>query len=314
MDIGDVQVFLAVVGEKSFSRAAWRLHRSQPVVSQTIRRLEAELGEPLFDRSSKGGRLTEAGKTFREFAERLVTLSDKALAVVGELRDLRRGRVVLGANEGAVPTLLPYISRFTSAHPRILVDVRRVRARDVAGELGQGNIDFGVTTFKPAEKGLKAITLAYDEMVALVRPDHQFAALTKLSVTAWAAEPIIVHSDPSPARESVFRRVERIHAPFNTRIALPTIEAMKEAVQAGLGITLLPRRCARSEIENGQLVAVPVPELRMAHSLRLVFRRNRSSSNAARAFLEIIAEHQKAAKDSLASDVVGANTKVRQAN
>jgi DNA-binding transcriptional LysR family regulator len=313
MDIGDVQVFLAVVREKSFSRAAWRLHRSQPVVSQTIRRLEAELAEPLFDRSSKGGKLTEAGKTFREYAERLVSLSDKALAVVGELRDLRRGRVLIGANEGAVPTLLPFVSRFASAYPQILVDVRRVRARDVAGELAQGNIDFGVTTFKPAEKGLKAITLAYDEMVALVRPDHEFARLTKLSVAAWAAQPIIVHSDPSPARESVFRRVERIHARINTRIALPTIEAMKEAVQAGLGITLLPRRCARSEIDNGQLVAVPVPELRMEHRLRLVYRRHSSLSNAARAFLEIIAEHQRAARDTLASEVADPHTEVRQA-
>ena len=312
MDIADVQVFLAVVREKSFSRAAWRLHRSQPVVSQTIRRLEAELSEPLFDRSSKGGKLTEAGKAFREYAERLVSLSDKAVAVVGELRDLRRGRVLIGANEGAVPTLLPYVSRFASAHPQILVDVRRVRARDVAGELAQGNIDFGVTTFKPAEKGLKAITLAYDEMVALLRPDHEFAGLAKLSVAAWAAQPIIVHSDPSPARESVFRRVERIHTRFNTRIALPTIEAMKEAVQAGLGITLLPLRCARSEIENGQLVAVPVPELRMAHRLRLVYRPNSSLSHAARAFLEIIAEHQKAARDALASEVVDAKTAVRQ--
>jgi DNA-binding transcriptional LysR family regulator len=205
------------------------------------------------------------------------------------------------------------VSRFTSAHPQILVDVRRVRARDVAGELAQGNIDFGVTTFKPAEKGLRAITLAYDEMVALVRPDHEFARLTKLSVAAWAAQPIIVHSDPSPAREKVFRRVERIHAQFNTRIALPTIEAMKEAVQAGLGITLLPRRCARSEIENGQLVAVSVPELRMAHSLRLVYRRNSSLSNAACAFLEIIAEHQKAARDTPASRAEDANIEVRQA-
>jgi DNA-binding transcriptional LysR family regulator len=314
MDIRDVQVFLAVAREKSFSRAAWRLHRSQPVVSQTIRRLETELGEPLFDRSSKGGKLTEAGKTFRDYAERLVSLSDKALAVVGELRDLRRGRVLIGANEGAVPTLLPYVFRFASGYPQILVDVRRVRARDVAGELGQGNIDFGVTTFKPAEKGLKAITLANDEMVALVRPDHEFAKLTKLSVTAWAAQSIIVHSDPSPARESVFRRVERIHARFNARVALPTIESMKEAVQAGLGITLLPRRCARSEIEAGQLVAVPVPELRMAHSLRLVYRRNSSMSHAARAFLEVIAEHQKAAKETQSSEVVDATIEVRQAN
>jgi DNA-binding transcriptional LysR family regulator len=285
MDIDDVRVFITVVRENSFSRAASRLHRSQPVISQTVRRLEAQLGESLFDRSSKGAALTDAGKLFREYAERLVSLAEKASNLLHELKDVKRGRVVIGANEGAVATLLPFISAFTATHDQIVVEVRRIRARDVGGELAHGNVDFGVTTFRPTQKGLKAITLQADEMVALVRPDHPFARMPRVTLAEWSAQPIIVHSDPSPARESVFRLVKKNHAPFNARVALPTIESMKEAVLAGLGITLLPRRCASSEIDAGRLVAIAVPELRLPHIVRLVYRKNSSLSHAANAFL-----------------------------
>ena len=94
MEIGELQVFQAVAGERSFSRAATRLHRTQPAVSQAIRRLEEELGERLFDRSSKGGRLTEAGSILLDYAERLSRLKDEAVGAVRELQELRRGRVV----------------------------------------------------------------------------------------------------------------------------------------------------------------------------------------------------------------------------
>ena len=129
MDIAELQVFLAVARERSFSKAAARLHRTQPAVSQAIRRLEDELGERLFDRSSKEGRLTEAGRVLQQHAERLLRLAEDSEAAVRELQDMRRGRVTIGANEAGVHTLLPIIERFRAAHPQVLVDVRRVPAR-----------------------------------------------------------------------------------------------------------------------------------------------------------------------------------------
>ena len=118
MELSELQVFLTVAGERSFSRAAAKLHRTQPAVSQAIRRLEEELGERLFDRSSKQGALTEAGRVLREYAQRLMRLSEEAEVAVRELRDLRRGRVLVGANEAAVHALLPLVAASVTRIPR----------------------------------------------------------------------------------------------------------------------------------------------------------------------------------------------------
>src|SRR5712692_10082945 len=129
MDIAVLKTFLNVAHERSFSRAAAKVHRTQPAVSQAVRRLEAELGEQLFDRSSKNGTLTAAGLMLQNYGQRLVRLAEETESAVRELRDLRRGRVLVGANEAAVHTLLPLIARFRQRFPDIDADVRRVPAR-----------------------------------------------------------------------------------------------------------------------------------------------------------------------------------------
>src|SRR3954471_3788527 len=197
MDLPELRVFLAVAAERSFSRAASKLHRTQPAVSQAIRRLEEEVGERLFDRSSKDGSLTEAGRVLREYAERLSRLSDEAQTSVRELRDLQRGRVLIGSNEGGVHMLLPLIERFRQEHSKILVDVRRVPARQVSVEVAQGGLDFGIVTFDPGDRRLHALTLGADELVLLVYPGHPFASRGTVSIAEFAHETVIAHSDPS---------------------------------------------------------------------------------------------------------------------
>src|SRR4029450_9179974 len=121
MDLGALKVFLAVAQERSFSRAAAKVHRTQPAVSQGVRRLEADLGEQLFDRSPKSGTRADAGKVLQNYGQRLVRLAEEAESAMRELRDLRRGRVLIGANEAAIHTLLPLIARFRQKVPDIAV-------------------------------------------------------------------------------------------------------------------------------------------------------------------------------------------------
>ena len=154
MDLAALKIFLAVAQERSFSRAAAKVHRTQPAVSQAVRRLEDDLGEQLFDRSSKTGTLTEAGRMLQNYGQRLVRLAEETESAVRDLRDLRRGRVLIGANEAAVHTLLPLIARFRQRYPDIAADVRRVPARQIAVEVQQGSLDFGALTFRPPEEGL----------------------------------------------------------------------------------------------------------------------------------------------------------------
>src|SRR6188472_2214477 len=172
MELSELRVFLKVAVERSFSKAAMKLHRTQPAVSQSVRRLEESVGERLFDRATKDATLSEAGRLLRDCADRLLRLSEEAEAAVKDLRDLRRGRVLIGANEASVHIVLPMIARFREAHPLVHVDVRRIPARQVGAEVAQGSLDFGVLTFQPAETGLSSIDLGQDELVMLVHPSH----------------------------------------------------------------------------------------------------------------------------------------------
>jgi len=289
MDLSALKMFLAVAHERSFSRAAATVHRTQPAVSQAVRRLEADMGEQLFDRTSKNGTLTEAGRVLQNYGQRLVRLAEETESAVRELRDLRRGRVLVGANEAAVHTLLPLIARFRQRFPDIAADVRRVPARQIAVEVQQGSLDFGALTFHPPQPGLLEVAIGSDELVLLVPPSHALATRRQVAMEEMAAEPVIAHNDPSPARERVLRLFEQRHISLRMVISLPSLDGIKRAVELKLGVAMLPRRCAITEIASGRLVAVPVAGVSRRRLVMLVCRRGHRS-HAAEAFLSVAQE------------------------
>src|SRR5580698_8873205 len=128
MDLYQLETFLAVSEEKGFSRAAVRMHRTQPAISHAIRKLEEEVGEPLFERSSREGTLTAAGELLRGYAERLLRLRGEATTALEELRLLERGRLHLAANEYTCLYLLPVLDEFRRLCPHISVLVQRALA------------------------------------------------------------------------------------------------------------------------------------------------------------------------------------------
>src|SRR5690349_5686893 len=112
MELSQLEVLIAVAQEKGFSRAAARLHRTQPAVSQAVRKLEDEVGEHLFDRSSKDGTLTAAGRVLYDYAQQMLNLRREAGSILRELHDVQRGKLALAANEYTVMYLLPVLSEF----------------------------------------------------------------------------------------------------------------------------------------------------------------------------------------------------------
>src|SRR5216683_1479001 len=125
MDLSQLEVFLTVARERRFSRAAEKLFRTQSAVSQSVRKLEAEIGEPLFDRSSREGLLTDAGRVLQEYAERLVNLRENAREALTELRELQKGKLVVGANEFTALYLLRILAEFGRVHRAIRIVVLR---------------------------------------------------------------------------------------------------------------------------------------------------------------------------------------------
>ena len=287
MDINQLEVFLAVAQEKSFSRAAETLHRTQPAVSQAIRRLESELGEVLFDRSSKDGTLTAAGRVLLDFSQQMLNLRHHAHSAIRELRDLNRGKLSLGANEYTVMSLLPLIPIFRARHPHIKIEVKRSLASRIPSEIIGRGVEIGIVTFKPNDPAFKSLPLVADEIALIVAPDHPLAAHKIVSVRELGAEAFIAHNVPSPYREKVIRTFEKHRTPLNISLEMPTIESIKRLVEQGMGVALVPRLAAQIEIERKQLVGLVVKEMKLERRLHLIYRRSATLSHAAKAFLRV---------------------------
>jgi DNA-binding transcriptional LysR family regulator len=288
MDINQLEVFLAVAQEKSFSRAAEALHRTQPAVSQAIRRLETELGEALFDRSSKDGTLTAAGRVLFDFAQQMMNLRQHAHSAIRELRDLHRGKLSLGANEYTVMCLLPLIPIFRARHPHIKIEVKRSLASHIPSEILGRAVEIGVVSFKPNDQAIKSVPLAMDELALVVAPDHPLAAKKLVSVRELGAESFIAHNVHSPYREKVVKTFEKHRTPLNISMEMPTLEAIKRLVEKGLGVALIPRLAAQTEIARKQLAGIAVKEMRLERRVHLIYRKGATLSHAAKAFLTLV--------------------------
>ena len=293
MDINQLEVLIAVAQEQSFSRAAESLHRTQPAVSQAIRRLEDEVGEPLFDRSSKDGTLTAAGRVLYEFGQEMLNLRRSAQVAVKELRDLQRGKLTLSANEYTVNYLLPVIPIFRARHPHIKVEVKRSLASRIPSEILGRDIEIGVVSYKPNDSGIVSMPVVVDELALIVAPDHPLAEKGTVSVRELGAESFIAHNVPSPYRERVVRTFEKYKTPLNIALEMPTLEAIKRFVEDGMGVALVPRLTAQAEIRRKLVVALTVREMRLERRLYLIYRKGASLSHAARAFLRVAREMQK---------------------
>jgi len=288
MDLSQLETFLAVAEERSFSRAALRLHRTQPAVSQVIRKLEQSVGEILFDRSARDGSLTAAGALLRDYALRLMALRREATSALDELKSLERGRLQLAANEYTCLYLLPAIDAFRREFPQISVTVHRMLASRIPDELNLRTFELGMISFRPDSAQFRTIAVYGDSLALIVSPNHPLAGAQGVSINQLGQETFIAHNVASPLRRKVIETFQRYRTPLNMGIELPTIEAIKRFVAMGNGVALVPHLTVARELETGDLVAVPVTELEMKRVLRLVQRRAGILSYAATAFLRTI--------------------------
>lgn len=290
MELSQLETFLAVAEERSFSRAAARLHRTQPAVSQVIRKLEESVGESLFDRAARDGSLTAAGTLLRDYALRLLALRREASSALGELKSLERGHLQLAANEYTCMYLLPAIDAFRREYPHVNVTVNRTLASRVPEELNLRTFELGVISFRPDPAQFRTIAVYADSLAFIVSPTHPLASVERVSINDLGSELFVAHNVASPLRRRVIEAFQRYRTPLNMGIELPTIEAIKRFVAMGNGVALVPHLTVARELETGDLVRVFVDELDVRRVLRLVHRRQATLSYAGKAFLLTLKE------------------------
>ncbi len=288
MEMHPLRVFLTVATEKSFSRAAEKLLRTQPAISLSIQRLETELGERLIDRSAKDLLLTDAGKIVLEYARRFENLQGELENGLAEMRDKSAGRLTIVANESSTLYLLDHIERYRRQYPRIKVQIRRSLSSKIPAELMDGDLELGILTYDPEDERLISKVIYNDHLAFVVSPKHELAVRSEVSIVELGTENFIAHNVVSPYRAVVLREFQRHKVPLRMDLEMPTIEAIRKMVQRDEGVAFLPRMCVDEEVRLGVLREVKVKEMDVERKIRLVYPARRVLSHAARAFLEVV--------------------------
>ena len=288
MDLASLQVFQAVVRERSFSRAAEKLYRTQPAVSISIRKLEDWVGQPLFVRGSGAKALTDAGVLLVEYADRMLNLREEISKGMKELRGLERGQLSLGVNESSIHALLPALDRYRQLHPGIHIRVHRVFSRDVPREVMNHHLDIGVISYLPEERELEAAEFYRDSLVLVVWPGHRLAKRREVDIRELGQESFIAHIVESPYRQRVVQMFARHRVPLQMDIELPTIESIKLLVETKKGIAIVPRMCVEREVAQHDLQELRIRQMRVTRNLYLVYRRDRPLTVAAQELVTII--------------------------
>src|SRR5579884_135651 len=290
MELYPLKVLLTVVTEKSFSRAAEKLLRTQPAVSLAVAKLEGDLGEKLIDRSGKDLIVTDAGRIVLDYARRFENLENELENALAELRDHSSGRLIIGANESTTLYLLNQIEQYRRLYPRVKVQVRRSLSSRIPAQLIDGDLEMGVISYDPEDERLESIVIFTDHLSFVVSPQHRFAGQRTVSIAELGMETFIAHNVLSPYRSVVLREFQRHKVPLNMDVEMPTVETIRLMVQRNEGVAFLPRMCVEQDVSAGALCEVKVPELEVERNIRLVYPARRALSHAARAFLELVRE------------------------
>jgi DNA-binding transcriptional LysR family regulator len=288
MELYPLHVFLTVATEKSFSRAAEKLFRTQPAVSLALQRLESALGEKLIERSAKELVLTDAGRAVLDYARRFENLTAELTNALAELRDNSAGRLTIGANESTALYLLDYIERYRRLYPKVKVQIRRSLSSKIPAEIIDGNLELGVISYDPRDERLVTQVIYTDSLAFVVAPAHRLADRKSVSISELGSETFIAHNVLSPYREVVLREFQRHQVPLNMDIEMPTIETIRKLVQSAIGVAFIPRMCVEPELRQGSLVAIKVKEIDVERKIHLLRPSRRGLSYAANAFLELL--------------------------
>jgi len=288
MDLASLQVFLTVAQERSFSRAAERLYRTQPAVSIAVRKLEDWAGQPLLVRGTGAGKLTEAGALLVEYAERMLNLRSEARRSLEDLAGMRRGRLSLGVNESSIHALLPALARFRRKYPKVEIAIHRVYSRDIPREILNYRLDLGVASYRPPDEALTVLEFLRDDLAFVVHPRHRLARRRSVSIRELGAESFVAHIVSSPYRQQVIQLFASHRVPLRLSVELPTIESIKRFVGMGMGVAIVPRMCVKAEVDSGDLKEVRIREMRLHRELYLIFRRDQPLSQSAEAFMRLL--------------------------
>lgn len=292
MNLNHLAIFLAVADAGSIGGGAERLHISQPAVSRQLREFEHNLSLVLFDRLPRGVRLTAAGEQLLDYARRIFATEKAAERALAEMRDLHAGKLTIGASTTIGNYLLPEVlAEYRNAWPGVDIALEIANTEVIQRKLLDNALDLGLTEGFVESDELEADVFAHDRLVVIAGPDHPLAGRRDLTAEQLCREPCVLREEGSGTRSVIEHMLSEKGLDHAPAMSLGSTEAIKRAVAAGAGISLVSLLAVAGELANGSLVRLPAPELEMDRPLHRVRLRNKQPPRAVQAFEELLSRH-----------------------
>ena len=292
MDLRRLEVFAKVAELGSFSRAAQALSLTQPTVSEHVRALEDEMGVRLLDRLGRGAAPTRAGSLLLGYAQRMLTLAREARQAIDQFQGRLSGELLVGGSTIPGGYVLPVvIGQFKAKQADISIVLLIGDSREVNQWVEEGRVELGIVGARPGHRALEAKALMDDELVLAVGAEHAWARRRIVTLADIQSEPMVLRERGSGSREAFERALDDAGtslASFKIVGEMGSTQAIKQAVRAGVGISMISRRAVEDECRAGLLVALMVPGLSVTRSFYLVTHRERTRSPLGVAFLSFL--------------------------
>lgn len=289
MTLHQLKVFATVAAEGSFSLAAKKLFISQPSVSYQVRELERELKAELFEQAGRRTHLTQPGETLFAYAQQILTLMDDAARAMQELGGLERGSLRVGASSTAGIYILPSIlGAFKHRYPKVDIAMDIAAWPVVRNHLLQRQIDLAVVGEPSREAELEIEPFLQNELVVIAPPDHRLVGAQRIPLTTLAQEPFLIREPTSGTRLTLERLMRERGISLRVAMELGSNGAIKQAVEAGLGVAVLSQQAIQLELQADKLRVLEVEGFPIHRQWNIVRLKGRRSSIAAGAFEQFL--------------------------
>lgn len=290
MNIQQLKVLLVVCGGSTLAETAEQLGLKQPTVSFHLRKLEEELGMPLFHKQFRSLRPNEAAIDLLPYARRIVALMEEAQEMMNQHREQSGSKLKLGASYTPATYLMPpYLAAYQKLFPAVKLILTVKKAGTVLQMLRKYDIDAGILSLgREVEEGLIVQPLLPDELMLLLSPEHRLAKHVDITVADLQQETFLLHEAGSTSRTLSEQWAAQVGMNWHAVMELGAIETIKEAIKCNIGVGVLPKRSVIREVENGELIMRALPDYTNHRQICLVYRDEEQLSHQVRYFIEYI--------------------------
>lgn len=309
MNLEAIKVFCDVVRQKSFSRAATANGVTQSAVSQTVSQLEKTLGAQLIDRSKRPIELTTEGQVYFEGCKELIDRYKALLSQVQSLGNEITGTVSVAAIYSVgLGDMSWYVQQFSRIYPKAAVRLAYLHPDRVYEQVLNGEVDLGLVSYPKERPGLTVQAWRQDPMMVVCPRKHPLAKRRVLTARDLDGEDFVAFDESLSIRKEIDRELNKRKAKVRIVMAFDNIETIKRAVEIGEGISILPDRTVRAEIQAGTISIVPLTAPALSRPLGIIYRHSGGLSPTAKCFVELIQESTGGSAGDGARDDLGSST------